>query len=661
MLFRSQLDLQGKDGTEYTFTIKAIDKAGNESEADQVSTKINLPKTVVINEVQIADDEFVEIYNYGESPVDISNWYFSYFPATLDTAGNPKYNWDHPYRNKKFPDNVIIPAKKYYLIGLKSYPEIGGNPNSDWQVYSSDQLSNTAGAIAIFPFDPTTKSIEEAKTGRIDAFGWGNSKIFEGNPASVPTKGKSLQRMEFKDTNDNSQDFIINESPTPTNSKGETRGATGPTNIANYQISENTLFSLQGSPYIIQNILTVSQGKTLIIEPGVVIKFDSDAYFTIQGTILAQGTPEQKIIFTSNNESPSVGDWGFLYFKNSLGSKLENIILEYGGKYYIRYPYAPNWTKGAIYVEGGEIEIKSSIIKDCYTRGLWLVNSSSIVENVEFSNIKDQPNYQATVALLIEGGNPVIKNSKFKGNTIGIKITGNATPQIKNNTFEENEIPIYLWGTSYPVFSGNTAQKNDLNGILTDGSTIVADTTWQADLPYIIDGAKSIRNNVTLTLEEGVVVKLKPDRYGYAAYLEINGRLMTEGTLTNPVLITSIYDDEFGGDTNNDGTETSPQKENWKFLRFYSSGSVLEGVRIRYGGGYCAYGDCWGAISQLADVEIKIKNSIIENNKWAIVSYQSTCQEAFEKITIDNPAQTFSNNDINVRLGDHYEVCEITP
>ena len=66
------------------------------------SETFNLADHLIISEVQLADNEFVELYNPTKNDVDMSDWYFTYFPATRDEEGNPKYNWNDPYRNKKF-------------------------------------------------------------------------------------------------------------------------------------------------------------------------------------------------------------------------------------------------------------------------------------------------------------------------------------------------------------------------------------------------------------------------------------------------------------------------------------------------------------------------------------------------------------------------------
>lgn len=61
----------------------------------------------------------------------------------------------------------------------------------------------------------------------------------------------------------------------------------------------------------------VEPGATLIIEPGVVIEAGSSSFLAVQSgaRLIAEGTREEPIVFTSSNEDPQPGDWpGVLLF-----------------------------------------------------------------------------------------------------------------------------------------------------------------------------------------------------------------------------------------------------------------------------------------------------------------------------------------------------------
>ncbi|OGZ57974.1 MAG: hypothetical protein A2827_00320, partial [Candidatus Spechtbacteria bacterium RIFCSPHIGHO2_01_FULL_43_30] len=197
---------------------------GNATTTDPIpANEENQPESspISINEIQLADSEFVELYNNSSSSISMANYYFSYYSPT-------KTSWNDPHRSKKFPDDAEITRYAHYLIGLKDFPTDGGNPNADWQPYSSNQFNNSRGTVAIFPFDPSSTTSEVAYLGRVDAVGWdddfgGNENdisLYENSPAAfVPADGQSISRNDsHDDTDNNSIDFSVAGSPTPRNS-----------------------------------------------------------------------------------------------------------------------------------------------------------------------------------------------------------------------------------------------------------------------------------------------------------------------------------------------------------------------------------------------------------------------------------------------------------
>ncbi len=79
-------------------------------------------------------------------------------------------------------------------------------------------------------------------------------------------------------------------------------------------------------------------------------------------------------------------------------------------------------------------------------------------------------------------------------------------------------------------FTAN-AQTNFSGGIYNN-------TTWTlANSPYILTGPVVVFPNVTLTIEPGVVVKIQETSYNTSLqiYLELRGKLVAKGTITNPI------------------------------------------------------------------------------------------------------------------------------
>ena len=76
-------------------------------------------------------------------------------------------------------------------------------------------------------------------------------------------------------------------------------------------------------------------GRTLEIEPGVKIKWNGGGLnlWGPDSKIVALGTPENPIIFTSAKENPSRGDWsGILFYSDAIeGNILDHCQILYAG------------------------------------------------------------------------------------------------------------------------------------------------------------------------------------------------------------------------------------------------------------------------------------------------------------------------------------------
>ncbi|QNR83898.1 hypothetical protein H9N25_18505 [Pedobacter riviphilus] len=84
------------------------------------------------------------------------------------------------------------------------------------------------------------------------------------------------------------------------------------------------------------------------------------------------------------------------------------------------------------------------------------------------------------------------------------------------------------------------------NAVFVNESTINTNTTWTKALPYIINGSLTVKGWASLTIQPGTKIYFHKD-----ANLNIEGNLMVNGTLTEPVLFCSdrlekIYSDEPG-------------------------------------------------------------------------------------------------------------------
>lgn len=84
--------------------------------------------------------------------------------------------------------------------------------------------------------------------------------------------------------------------------------------------------------------VVVKKGSTLTILPGTTVRFDwldedgngiGDGELNIEGRIVARGTREQPITFTSAREQPAPKDWTYVMISTSRDSIVERCLFEY--------------------------------------------------------------------------------------------------------------------------------------------------------------------------------------------------------------------------------------------------------------------------------------------------------------------------------------------
>ena len=83
------------------------------------------------------------------------------------------------------------------------------------------------------------------------------------------------------------------------------------TRVAKTTYSSDVTWAAAGSPYVLDGDVTVAAGKTLTVEPGVVVKFNGQLRsLTVQGSLAARGSAGRRVIFTSLQDDSVAGDSG---------------------------------------------------------------------------------------------------------------------------------------------------------------------------------------------------------------------------------------------------------------------------------------------------------------------------------------------------------------
>ncbi len=133
--------------------------------------------------------------------------------------------------------------------------------------------------------------------------------------------------------------------------------------------------------------------------------------------------------------------------------------------------------------------------------------------------------------------------------------------------------------------------------------------TWDKYALHYVSGSIILYTSTTLTINPGCIIKLDKDTYIQSYY---NSFIKAEGTIKEPIIFTSYYDDSIVGDSNNDGETTVPKPGIWRSVNFNadSFGASFKNIRMYYGGGQL------GSIVVLKNVKVDILNCLIQNSAF---------------------------------------------
>ncbi|MBE2213613.1 MAG: carboxypeptidase regulatory-like domain-containing protein, partial [Opitutaceae bacterium] len=123
-------------------------------------------------------------------------------------------------------------------------------------------------------------------------------------------------------------------------------------------------------------------------------------------------------------------------------------------------------------------------------------------------------------------------------------------------------------------------------------NNITTTVRWRAGSVRVITRTIDIIQGGALTIEPGAIVKFARNTGIRVAA----GTLAVEGTLLRPVIFTSDRDDSVGGDSNGDGSLTTPIPGDYYGLQFEDTVSTLRHAEFRYGA------ESWAGFRGLLDI-----------------------------------------------------------
>ncbi|MFA6404278.1 MAG: right-handed parallel beta-helix repeat-containing protein [Salinivirgaceae bacterium] len=355
-------------------------------------------------------------------------------------------------------------------------------------------------------------------------------------------------------------------------------------------ITSNTTFNLAGSPYTVTASITVANGDTLTIESGVTVKVAANQSIFVNGVLLANGAT-----FTSSAVTPAVGDWSnFQIGDNS------NVG-------YASLTDCQVLNADYLYLHSGSATLTNTILQDFYLYGVYTRGTASL--NMTGGSITTTGTYATSYGKGIYATeNSVVSASNVSINSFheGVFLTGNANVNVDGLNISSCAFGFQLGagdtlainsstvsGTTYPIYysgSGNltVTGTNNFTGNTFNVAYLYFNNTssdWhlpKLPIPYYFYSSFIVTSGNDMTIASGNIVKMNSN-------FTVNGTLTAKGTGSEFVYFTSQNDDNWGGDSNNNGTATSPASQNWGGLIFNNaeaSASNLQKCKIRYGGYY---------------------------------------------------------------------------
>ncbi len=343
----------------------------------------------------------------------------------------------------------------------------------------------------------------------------------------------------------NNDDDDPDPTPTPT-----------PTNydiivVEDYNIETATVWK-GDKLYVLEKDLDIK--NVLTIEPGCIIKLASGVNIEVkeEGTILANGTSEKPIIFTSIRDDAHGGDTN--------------------GDALLTQPAAKNWDH--IYIDGNGSSFDYCQFYygggyDDYTMYVWREPIS--ITNCTFAHNEGSSSEDGNAALTLtaEDNSIILTGNIFYDNNKPLSISSNFDID-DSNIFHNPDDP---------------SMTNTYNGIFVNSYPydLVEAISWgETEVPFVFYSSWDIDAGGNFTIEPGCILK-----FSSTADIEVyeDGTILANGTSQKPIIFTSYKDDKYGGDTNADGALTQPAPKDWEYIYIDGNDSSFDYCHFYYGGG----------------------------------------------------------------------------
>ncbi|MDV7186646.1 hypothetical protein R3X25_05080 [Lutibacter sp. TH_r2] len=117
--------------------------------------------------------------------------------------------------------------------------------------------------------------------------------------------------------------------------------------------------------------------------------------------------------------------------------------------------------------------------------------------------------------------------------------------------FEDDDTPIIIEEVTYNITNESTTGEEDTYETIVKAGGIALDETWTADNIYVLTSKVVVQEGVTLTIEPGTIIKGRAGTGSLSTALIIarGGKIMAQGTASNPIIFTAEVDNIEPGQT----------------------------------------------------------------------------------------------------------------
>jgi hypothetical protein len=284
-------------------------------------------------------------------------------------------------------------------------------------------------------------------------------------------------------------------------------------------ITQDTTWTLVDSPFVLSNDVTVNLGATLTIEPGVDVRFGGDFSLIVNGRIVADGTPERSILFTTNDPSGIIV-WEKIEINGTQPSSFMDCIIE-------------NGTNGII-VDSGVLDVENSVIRSNSENGIMMNGGTLTIRNSELTN-----NTLGNAINIADGDFASVENDTIDSNGNGILIAGGDQVNVHNNIITSNGNGLLMAGQ----LNGTTnVRQNEISSSTQNGMLLQAETL----------GNTAITDNNVTANNCGLFISANASTYITGNYVSNNTvGIQYDGFANHTVYFNDIFE-------NGQGVELAP-------------------------------------------------------------------------------------------------------